>query len=1367
MCGRGRSGQREARARSRLLQPAAVLLAVAILGALALVLGNDLLRREEQARLAARAALVERLSGWESTSASPALLAAAAHSLPFRPGDPANADLLLRLQISASGDVNHLLVLLDRDGRVSAAYPAGARVEAATLGRAWSAALAGRSGLSPVIVEGALPRRATLVPIGGPLPWAVLVAVSTDQVHLIIGDGMAALLGAGAGTVSTVDPTGVALTSTDPAAVGTHIVDAAELATSTTTRGTGTGSSVAPASGTHIWRTCGPDGEVVNIAARQTGTGYFTYFRQPAGSLYSDLRSRGHRRNLTLLCVALTATLSILFIALRRALSARQTENWLRSLFAAASDIVLVTDRTTAMVFVSPAIETMLGYRAADWSGRPVTDLAHRDDAHRLRRLVEDPDQAHGSELGLRLRTASGGIAWFDVAARPLPAHGSPTEMIITCHAAGQRKRLLDQLTHQARHDALTGLLNRSAFTERLAAAVGAATAEDSTATAGSTGRPLAVLFVDLDRFKPVNDTFGHLAGDRVLREIGTRLRAELGPRAAGARFGGDEFGILLPDTDARAAGEAATRIICSFGRPVFIDDDTAVRVAASVGIALTDVATPTESLLQFADQAMYQAKQLGPGRFALRVGSALDTHPSTGWRSRHTVGGFTVIEPADDSRRDAIALETHRSSPHRSPERAGTGSPQVPSQPGAGPQDSRPPGAGPQHPATRARSDRGAPRRGRRHRSRTRWSSTRRGRTRGTRRARRAYGVLPSVISLLVLAMMILASATTIVAVEHTNQRRLDDRQIRQATQLANTTAKIISQLNQPSYLIAPISALPWSLTDRAADARTLDSIAGPDLSTPDVVLALVDLGGQPLAVRPSGAKVPIDPGSRVWELARDGGLNVVVAGPTTPRQGLHPPVDDVLAVSVVPVRRDGRDVAFLLLTRALTRASVAELARALGILPDSGQTSGTTNASSPTGRSRPAITITLVDADGHAVISTDRALLGRTLVDPAQLRSVRPGNSRQVVLRTAGGAQLADVGVIPAVPRPYYLVLRQDGRMVEGPSPGRPASDLVVYALVIVTAAALLWTLLRESQRTRREGARLTMLLHESHDIVVVLNRAGRATFITSAVEGLLGHRAVHLLGRPLLDLVHPGDRAAVQAYLDAHPCGGASPGPDSLLDIRLYTATGDHRWFDLAAARRAGPLGRDLMVTCHEVGERRRLQARIWWQASHDTLTGLGSRIGLADRLDRLADARTPFTILLIDLDDFKPVNDTFGHHVGDEVLRVIATRLVAIAGVAPDDVFRLGGDEFLIVLPEADESAVRTILTDARRTIATPVDVAGRTFTIRAAVGVASSRGLTGPDPGRPDPDAVIRRADAAMYAAKRTSRGPRQMHPTPR
>ncbi len=157
---------------------------------------------------------------------------------------------------------------------------------------------------------------------------------------------------------------------------------------------------------------------------------------------------------------------------------------------------------------------------------------------------------------------------------------------------------------HLAHHDVLTGLPNRRLLEERLEEAVG---------TARRDGRGLAVLFVDLDRFKSVNDTLGHAVGDQLLRAVAGRLRESLRPCDTVARLGGDEFVVLLPDVaTAQAASETAARLLDHLCAPYGVADHV-LHVTASIGIALypRDGADP-RSLLERADVAMYKAKSLG-----------------------------------------------------------------------------------------------------------------------------------------------------------------------------------------------------------------------------------------------------------------------------------------------------------------------------------------------------------------------------------------------------------------------------------------------------------------------------------------------------------------------------------------------------------------------------------------------------------------------------------------------------------------------------------------------------------------------------------------------------------------------------------
>jgi diguanylate cyclase (GGDEF)-like protein len=164
-----------------------------------------------------------------------------------------------------------------------------------------------------------------------------------------------------------------------------------------------------------------------------------------------------------------------------------------------------------------------------------------------------------------------------------------------------QKARLLETVRHQASHDALTGLPNRTLFLDRLEAALGDARPEAR----------LAVLFCDLDRFKEVNDTLGHAAGDELLRQTATRLRATVRPADTVGRLSGDEFALLLPDLlGPQDAVHAAERVVACFTEP-FLLDGVEVRVATSVGIAVHDgtAARTAEQLLREADAEMYRHK--------------------------------------------------------------------------------------------------------------------------------------------------------------------------------------------------------------------------------------------------------------------------------------------------------------------------------------------------------------------------------------------------------------------------------------------------------------------------------------------------------------------------------------------------------------------------------------------------------------------------------------------------------------------------------------------------------------------------------------------------------------------------------------
>jgi len=159
---------------------------------------------------------------------------------------------------------------------------------------------------------------------------------------------------------------------------------------------------------------------------------------------------------------------------------------------------------------------------------------------------------------------------------------------------------------HRARHDALTGLLNRTAFVDALQAQL----------AAGGRQKPCALLFLDLDNFKPVNDTFGHQAGDRLLELVAARLRHTLPPTDVIARMGGDEFVVLASDVGADKALAIGNRIIEALAAPYELGEGISACVGASVGIAMSpEHASEAEVLLAVADAALYEAKSDGKSR--------------------------------------------------------------------------------------------------------------------------------------------------------------------------------------------------------------------------------------------------------------------------------------------------------------------------------------------------------------------------------------------------------------------------------------------------------------------------------------------------------------------------------------------------------------------------------------------------------------------------------------------------------------------------------------------------------------------------------------------------------------------------------
>lgn len=295
------------------------------------------------------------------------------------------------------------------------------------------------------------------------------------------------------------------------------------------------------------------------------------------------------------------------------------------------------------------------------------------------------------------------------------------------------------------------------------------------------------------------------------------------------------------------------------------------------------------------------------------------------------------------------------------------------------------------------------------------------------------------------------------------------------------------------------------------------------------------------------------------------------------------------------------------------------------------------------------------------------------------------------------------------------------------------------------------------RASRRAERQGeARYRALIDQSSDLVLVTDRAGRADFLSPSVERLLGHGTEDdPVGSDgpnktgpfdLIATVDPEDQARLAMALQT-----AAPGRVSAGEFRINGRHGTSTYEVSVQDLTDDPSVNGLVVTGHDVTERLELNEQLEHRSLHDTLTGLPNRALLADRFNQALSASerdgTSVGLLLLDLDRFKEVNDTFGHHYGDELLQQLGGRLTGALRSA-DTVARLGGDEFAVLLPDVHhvEDATRVAAT-LQSALAEQFRVAGVDLDVEASIGVAVSG-----EHSR-DPITLMRHADIAMYVAK--------------
>ncbi len=253
-------------------------------------------------------------------------------------------------------------------------------------------------------------------------------------------------------------------------------------------------------------------------------------------------------------------------------------------------------------------MERILGFDPIERIDQPLNGILHPEDVANVTMLLDTIAEQPGADVGGEARFAHRDGSWrtFEWTARNLVAEPSVAGFVVNAHDVTERTALEEQLRHQAFHDPLTGLANRALFSDRVGHALSRRRRERNMP---------AVLFLDLDDFKTVNDTLGHGQGDRLLVEVARRISDAIRPEDTACRLSGDEFAVLLDEIgDIEHASEVAARVLQRISDPIHIDRE--LSVTASLGLAMVDAEVrEVEDVLSRADVAMYAAKSAGKAR--------------------------------------------------------------------------------------------------------------------------------------------------------------------------------------------------------------------------------------------------------------------------------------------------------------------------------------------------------------------------------------------------------------------------------------------------------------------------------------------------------------------------------------------------------------------------------------------------------------------------------------------------------------------------------------------------------------------------------------------------------------------------------
>ncbi len=307
-------------------------------------------------------------------------------------------------------------------------------------------------------------------------------------------------------------------------------------------------------------------------------------------------------------------TLALEGVRLTEEIHLQRSEARFASLVQHSSDLITVVGPDATITYQSPSSEHVLGYPPHELLGTRFDRIVAKEDAGRLLRLLADGSayaRRDGEVIECTLRHRDGGLRQFEILHTNLLGDEHVQGIVLNARDISERKAFEEQLAHQAFHDPVTNLPNRALFVERVRHAIGRARREE---------RELGVIFLDIDDFKTINDSLGHGAGDAALIDVAKRLSSSIRSSDTAARFGGDEFVVLLEDLDStQTAVEVAERILEDLRRPLMVAGKELV-VRGSIGISILEGTSGAgaDELIRDADAAMYIAKRDGKGGYRL-----------------------------------------------------------------------------------------------------------------------------------------------------------------------------------------------------------------------------------------------------------------------------------------------------------------------------------------------------------------------------------------------------------------------------------------------------------------------------------------------------------------------------------------------------------------------------------------------------------------------------------------------------------------------------------------------------------------------------------------------------------------------------